>query len=459
MSLLPSWSDQAISPLDGRYGPAVGHLGRYFSEPALMQARCLIECAFVRALDALNLFRPLSEAEKRRLHAVPQEFSERDYQRIKECEQQTRHDVKACEIFLRERLELQEPEMIHFGLTSEDINNLAYALLLQEFHQDCYLKQLSELMDALAHFAESEAATVFPARTHGQMASPTTAGKEAAVFLGRLLPLLKKLKQWRFSGKLNGATGNWSALVAVFPEVDWIAFSRTFITDLGLQPNCITTQIEPHDSLAEYFDTVRHVNNVVLDLNVDMWLYISYGLLRQRKESATQVGSSTMPHKINPIRFENSEGNLDVSNGLLVSLSNKLTRSRMQRDLSDSTCQRNMGVALAHAWLGMKETYAGLQLVSVDREEALGQVAAHPEVLAEAVQTFLRRSGLEDPYEILRKFTQGHSLSLESLSVFIDGLPSEQEQKERMKKWRPENYLGLAQGIALEAVRNFRAVR
>lgn len=445
----------ALSPLDGRYGDRLGNLAAYFSEGALLRARCEIEIAFVEALDETGLFPRLTSDERGRLKALRESFGAGDYERIKAIERETRHDVKACERFLRERLSLRNPNLLHFGLTSEDVNNLAYDLLLKAYLERDQVPLLDALLTRLASMAERWKAMPFPTRTHGQRATPSTAGKELAVFASRLLRLRRKLVAFRFSGKLNGATGNWAAMVAAFPAFDWIAFSRRFVEGHGLAFNLATTQIEDHDSLAEYFNLTRSVNNVVLDLDQDFWLYLSLGLMREQA-AAGEVGSSTMPHKVNPIRFENSEGNLHLSNALLVELSNKLCRSRMQRDLSDSTVERNIGVALAHGYLAMSETLAGLDRVGLDEARCRDELEASPELLAEPVQTILRAAGIADPYELLKDLTRGKAVTRGELEAFVEGLPVDGAVKQRLRALRVTEYVGVSQRICEEVVADVR---
>ncbi|HHJ53259.1 MAG TPA: adenylosuccinate lyase, partial [Caldithrix abyssi] len=333
----------AISPLDGRYRQKLAHLSDYFSEFALMRSRVQVELRYLLVLDAAGLFAPLNHAEKQAIERQLDQFTDEDYRQIKEIESRINHDVKACEMFLRETLGLRQPNMIHFGLTSEDVNNLAYTLLLKEYLEREQLPQLRSLLEQLATLAESWCAVPFPARTHGQMASPTTGGKEMAVYINRLLRVYRFLRAFRFRGKLNGATGNFSALVAAFPQYDWIEFSRQFLQSLDLEYNPATTQIEDHDTWGAYFAIVRQLNNILLDFDRDMWLYLTLGYLVMEADAGA-VGSSTMPHKVNPINFENSEGNLQISVALLNGITDKLGNSRLQRDLSDSTVERNKGV-------------------------------------------------------------------------------------------------------------------
>lgn len=445
-----------ISPLDGRYATALSALGDTFSEFALVRERCTVELVYLKALDAVNVFPALSDEEILRIEAVLESFSESDYARVKDIEAETNHDVKACELFLREKLQLSHPEVIHFGLTSADINNLASARILTSYRSKLQLPQLRQLIGVLADLAEAWQSSPFSARTHGQTASPTTAGKEIAVFVSRLLRQAKQLEAHRFSGKLNGATGTYSALAIAASDVDWPAFSKRLVEEMGLDWNACTTQIEGGDSLAEYLAMTTRINNIVLDLDLDMWQYISRGDIVQKSVTG-EVGSSTMPHKVNPIRFENSEGNIVVANALLPALAGKLAQSRMQRDLSGSTVQRNVGVALAHSYLALQQTLQGLARIDLDRNAALRSVQAHPEVLAEAIQTILRAENVSDPYALLKTLTRGQALSIEDLHTWIDGLDQQDAVKVRLRALTPATYIGQAEAICADVVREARA--
>ena len=441
-----------VSPLDGRYAAALSPLGNTFSEFALVRERCAVELLYLKALDSKNVFPALTQDEIARIDSAVAAFSESDFARVKEIEAKVNHDVKACELFLREKLELSHPEMIHFGLTSADVNNLAYSRILMCYRDEHQLPQLRKLIRAMADLAGAWKAVPFPARTHGQPASPTTAGKEMAVFLARLLRQARQLEALRFRGKLNGATGTYSALVAAAPDIDWPALSQAFVEGMGLEWNPCTTQIEGGDSLAEYLAITTRINIIVLDLDLDLWQYISHGEIVQ-KAVPGEAGSSTMPHKVNPIRFENSEGNITIANALLPALADKITQSRMQRDLSGSTVQRNVGVALSHSYLALQQTMQGLDRIDIDRDAALHNVQAHPEVLAEAIQTILRAEGVENPYELLKTLTRGQSLSIGNLQSWIDELEIADSVKGRLKVLKPAEYIGLAQSICEDAVR------
>jgi len=445
-----------ISPLDGRYAERLAPLAACFSERALMQARIEVELRYLEALGARGLFPALDAEECRRVQAARAPLSDVDFAAIRAIEARTHHDVKAVELFLRERLALRHPGALHFGLTSEDVNNLAWTSLFLRFRDEHQRPLLGRLILALADLAERWAAVPFPAHTHGQPASPTTAGKELAVFAGRLLRLWRALGAHRFRGKLAGATGTYAAMLAAFPDHDWPGLARELATSFGLDHSPCVTQIEDRDAWATWFDLTRAVNNVVLDLDRDLWEYISRDLLRQRALPG-QVGSSTMPHKINPIRFENSEGNLEWANAQLALLSDKLCRSRMQRDLSDSTVQRNVGVAMAHSWLAWSETLGGLGRIELDADRCLAVLESHPELLAESIQTVLRAEGVADPYEILRQATQGRRVTQAELTALVEGLPICTAARARIEVLRVAGMTGLAADLAHEVVRAVRA--
>lgn len=444
-----------ISPLDGRYGDRLHTLGTHFSEFALMRERCRVEALYLTALDATGLFPALSSDERDRIKHLLEHFADGDYQRIKAIEATTRHDVKACEFFLREKLALAKNNLIHFGLTSEDANNLAHNLMLQGYLEQEQLPLLNTVLAQLCQMAEQWKAAPFPARTHGQKASPTTAGKEIAVFINRLLRQYRKLKEFRFMGKLNGAVGNYSAMLAAFPEYDWISFGDRFVESLGLDSNIATTQIEDHDTWAEYFNITRQINNIVIDLNQDFWAYISRDLYREQT-TAGEVGSSTMPHKVNPINFENSEGNLLLSNSLLTMLSDKLCRSRMQRDLSDSTVERNIGVALAHAHLALTETLRGLKKVRLNERACRAELERSPELLAEPIQTILRPVLQDDPYTLLKNLTRGKAITAEDIARFLDELDVDTAVKDRLRGLTVSAYTGAAVKICERVLEDAR---
>lgn len=444
-----SWNgdpSMAISPLDGRYAQKLGDLRLCFSEFALNRERCRVEIRYALALEETGLFPALTAEERQRCEQLLEEFSAADYAAIKELESTLNHDVKSCEVFLRGKLALANPNRIHFGLTSEDVNNLAYSLMLKRYVDEVQKPLWRSVLAKMAELMQKWRADPLPARTHGQHATPTTAGKEVAVLANRALRYYAALSRHDFRGKLNGATGNYSAMLATAPLFDWQGFSRRFVHSLGLEFNPLSTQIEDHDSWADYFNIVRQFNDVVMDLDQDFWLYISYGYFVQALKKG-EVGSSTMPHKINPISFENSEGNLQMSNSMLAFLSDKLCRSRMQRDLTDSTVSRNLGVALGHHHLALLETLRGLGRVELNREACLLELRQCPELLAEPIQTILRTLSVEDPYTQLKMLTRGQAISPEALESFIQQLAVPPEVKERLTALRPETYLGQAPGL------------
>ena len=446
-----------ISPVDGRYADRLGAHQNYFSEFALMRARCEVELKYVLALDAAGIFEPLTEAEINRILDAIDVFGQEDYEKIKAIEATTRHDVKACEMFLRERVQLKNDNLIHFALTSEDVNNLAYNILLRDYLEQVQLPQLYALLQKLCDLASDWRAEPLPTRTHGQKASPSTAGKELAVFINRLSRYVELLQKFRFSGKLNGAVGNFSAMLAAVPEVDWLAFSLDFIESLGLDMNICTTQIEDHDRFAEYFNLTRQINNIVADLDTDCWLYISYEIFSE-KTKAGEVGSSTMPHKVNPINFENSEGNIAIANALLGMMSDKLCRSRMQRDLSDSTVQRNIGVALAHSFLALGETMRGLDKLQLNRHICLQALQDSPELLAEPVQTMLKLVGIADPYTLLKNHTRGLKITRQGLLDLVASLDIPADLRARIEALAPENYVGDAARICDAVVQRAESI-
>jgi adenylosuccinate lyase len=431
----------AISPLDGRYaGKLVAHR-EYFSEKGLMYYRCKVELLYVLALDEAGLFEPLNAEEKANIQDCIDNFTEADYLRIKEIEAVTNHDVKACEIFLRERTGLRDVNMLHFALTSEDVNNLAYNFMLKDYLEEQHLPQIESVLNKLIELAEQWKNIPFPCRTHGQKASPSTAGKEFAVFINRITRIYKELKNFKFLGKINGAVGNYSAMLSAFPDYDWLTFAHNFLRKHGLEPNICTTQIEDHDTFGTYFNWTRQLNNIVVDLDVDCWLYISKSLFSE-KVKAGEVGSSTMPHKVNPINFENSEGNMMLANSMLSFLADKLSRSRMQRDLSDSTVQRNMGSALSYASLGMTELMRGLNKLQINEAVCIEELNDSPELLAEPIQTILKIVGVDDPYTLLKKASRGQKPTREMLMKLVKDLDIDQATKDRIYKLESRDYIG-----------------
>src|SRR3954466_4838612 len=445
----------ALSPLDGRYARTVDPLRVYFSEQALIGYRIRIELEWLQALAAERAIRELKPFSPRTLAAfrkLAADFSERDAEHIKNIEAQTNHDVKAIEYWLRSRLgsnrEAQAGlEFIHFACTSEDINNLSYALMLSESRDQVMLPRLAELIEALRALAKRHAALPMLSRTHGQPATPTTVGKEMANFVHRLGRARDRIAAVPVLGKINGAVGSYNAHLAAYPEVDWERFSRHFVERLCFQFNPYTTQIDPHDWMAELLDAYARANSILLDLDRDVWGYISLGYFSQ-KVKAGEVGSSTMPHKVNPIDFENSEGNIGVANALFRHLSEKLPVSRWQRDLSDSTAQRNIGVALGHTLLAYASAQRGLGKLQADARRMAADLDGNWEVLAEAVQQVMRRHGVPDAYEKLKAMSRGKRLDRGALAKFVKSLPIPPEAKKRLLALTPARYIGLAAELA-----------
>jgi adenylosuccinate lyase len=448
----------ALSPLDGRYARTADVLRGHFSEQALIRNRVRVELAWLQALAnerAIAELKPFSAATKKAFSRLQEQFSERDAEHIKNIEAQTNHDVKAIEYWIKARLaknrEVQRSlEFVHFACTSEDINNLSYALMLEESRAQVMLPKLDQLVATLRGLAHRHAALPMLSRTHGQPASPTTLGKEMANFVQRLAGARRRIAGVKPLGKMNGAVGNYNAHVAAYPALDWERFSRRFVKGLGLEFNFYTTQIEPHDWIAELLDAYAAANTILLDLDRDLWGYISLGYFRQ-KLKAGEVGSSTMPHKVNPIDFENSEGNAGVANALLRHLAEKLPVSRWQRDLSDSTALRNVGTALGHTLLAYASCLRGLAKLEVDKRRLEEDLDANWEVLAEAVQQVMRRHGVPEAYEKLKALSRGKRLDRAQLAAFVKTLPIPAGAKKRLLALTPATYTGIAARLAKRA--------
>jgi adenylosuccinate lyase len=445
----------ALSPLDGRYEKSAEPLRPYFSEAALIRHRVLVELEWLKALAAerrIKELKPFSRATLTALERLMAGFSEKDATHIKNIEAETNHDVKAIEYWLKGKLaknaQVQKSlEFIHFACTSEDINNLSYALMLAHSRDRVMLPRLDALIEALRGLARRHAARPMLSRTHGQPASPTTLGKEMANFAARLKRARNAIERVSILGKINGAVGNYNAHAVAYPGIAWEAFGRRFVERLGLEFNPYTTQIEPHDSYAELFDAYARANTVLLDLDRDLWGYISLGYFRQ-KTKAGEVGSSTMPHKVNPIDFENSEGNLGVANAMLRHLADKLPVSRWQRDLSDSTALRNVGIALGHTLLAYHACLRGLGKLEADPARMAEDLEANWEVLAEPVQQVMRKHGVPEAYEKLKALTRGKRLERQALAAFIRSLPIPADAKRRLLALTPASYVGLAPALA-----------
>jgi len=446
----------SLSPLDGRYFAKVEALRQYFSEFALIRHRVQVEIKWFIALsDEPNITEvpSLSSQAKTFLDQLGNNFSVTDAERVKTIEATTNHDVKAIEYWLKELLAknpeiAQSMEFIHFACTSEDINNLAYALMLQSSRERVMLPALDKIISRLVELAHQLADVPMLARTHGQPATPTTLGKELANVIYRLQRGRKKLAEVSILGKINGAVGNYNAHLSAYPDIDWETFARQFVEKLGLEFNPYTTQIEPHDMVAELFDAYARINTILLDLNRDIWGYISLGYFKQ-KMKANEVGSSTMPHKVNPIDFENAEGNLGIANALLRHFSEKLPISRWQRDLTDSTVLRNIGVALGHTLLAYDSCLKGLNKLDVNLIKLQDDLDNAWEILAEPIQTVMRRYQIENPYEQLKALTRGkEGITQEALHQFINNLKIPESEKTRLLALKPSNYLGQAVSLA-----------
>jgi adenylosuccinate lyase len=442
----------ALSPLDGRYHGKVDGLRPYFSELALIRYRVMLEIEWLKALSlapAIAEVAPFSNPTLAQLDSLAENFSEADGEAVKLIERRTNHDVKAVEYWLREHV-AGNPEVsraaqfIHFACTSEDINNLSHGLMLMHSRAHVMLPALDRIIARLGQMAQELADLPMLARTHGQPATPTTLGKELANFAYRLRRGYKRLAEVPVLGKMNGAVGNYNAHFAAYPDFDWEKFCRAFVENRGLEFNPYTTQIEPHDAMAELFDAYAGINTMLLDLDRDIWGYISLAYFRQKVEPH-EIGSSTMPHKVNPIDFENSEGNLGIANALLRHLSEKLPVSRWQRDLSDSTVLRTMGVALGHALLGYESCDRGLRKLEANRERLTEDLADAWEVLAEPIQTVMRSRGMPDSYEQLKALTRGKGrITKELLHEFIDSLALPEAEKKCLREMTPQNYVGAA---------------
>ena len=447
----------ALSPLDGRYASKVDALRPVFSEFGLIHARVRVEVEWLLALaaePAITELAPFPAASAARLRALATGFSTADAARVKEIERTTNHDVKAVEYFIKERLKDDADlgpalEFVHFACTSEDINNLSYSLMLAQGRDAVMLPALDEVIGKLRAMAHEHAALPMLSRTHGQTASPTTLGKELANVVARLARQREVLAGLPMPGKANGAVGNYNAHLAAYPEVDWPAFSRRLVESLGLAWQPYTTQIEPHDGIAELCDAMKRIDTILLDLCRDTWGYISLGYFRQAVK-AGEVGSSTMPHKVNPIDFENAEGNFGIANALFEHFAAKLPVSRWQRDLTDSTVLRALGTAFGHALIGFDALLRGLGKLTVNPQRIAADLDASWEVLAEAVQTVMRRHGLPNPYEQLKALTRGQGINAGSMRAFIEGLELPSDAKQRLLEMTPGSYTGLAERLATD---------
>ena len=459
-------SNQPLSPLDGRYQPVVADLGQHLSEAGLNRARILVEVEWLIFLANRNLLAtdaPIDAVLQEQLRAIVNNFSDADVRELAQTEAKTRHDVKAVEYFVRDRLtQLGREDLLeltHFACTSEDINNLSYAITIQDAATDVWLPKAKALINTLTALAEKYQDAAMLARTHGQPATPTTMGKELSVFVHRLQRQIDRIENAEYLGKFSGATGTWSAHVVAAPDVDWFKESKAFVESLGLKFNPLTTQIESHDWQAELYAAITLFNRILHNLCTDMWTYISMNYFKQTPVAGA-TGSSTMPHKVNPIRFENAEANLELSNAILDSLSSTLVTSRMQRDLTDSSAQRNIGLGLGHSLLAMDNTIRGLGEVEISNVALDADLSDNWEVLAEAIQTVIRaevaagRSDITDPYQLLKELTRGRRIGSEDLALFVQDLNIGQEAKDRLLMLKPSTYTGLASELVLLITKN-----
>ncbi|MBT7307489.1 MAG: adenylosuccinate lyase [Gammaproteobacteria bacterium] len=441
----------AVSPVDGRYGRATSDLRLIFSEYGLIRHRVLVEVRWLQMLaehPGIVEVPPFSEHATHILNHLVEKFNQEDAQRIKTIERTTNHDVKAVEYFIKEKIagnhELEAvSEFIHFACTSEDINNLSHALMLSESRTQVLLPKIDEIITLLTSLSHSLAGTAMLCRTHGQPASPSTMGKEVANVVYRLRRQREQLVNIEFLGKINGAVGNYNAHLSAYPELNWEEIAQNFVESLGIHWNPYTIQIEPHDYIAEYFHVISRFNSILLDYDRDVWWYISMGYFKQKTVEG-EVGSSTMPHKVNPIDFENSEGNLGIANAIMGHLAEKLVISRGQRDLTDSTVLRNLGVGIAHSLIAYNSTLRGIGKLEINPSRLQEDLNNTWEVLAEPIQTVMRRYGIDNPYEKLKALTRGQGITREALLTFVDELEIPEEAKASLRELSPENYTGNA---------------
>ena len=437
-----------ISPIDGRYRKQTEDVRRYFSEYHLIKNRVIVEIKWLQTLLKIDELNQKVDSEiNRLLDEIIEKFNISEANRVKQIEETTKHDVKTVEYYLDEKLKEKGIDrynhLIHFACTSEDINNLAYGIMEKELIEKVYIPNVAKLKKILIQKAEEYANIPMLSHTHGQNATPTTVGKELAIFAYRLHKVLNKVKEDRISGKFNGTVGNFNAHLIAYPNIDWIQVSKEFVESFGLEFNLFTTQIESHDNISILFSQIELLNNVILDLDNDMWMYISRNYFLQQNVKG-EVGSSVMPHKINPINFENSMANIKMSNALLTSLTQNLQISKMQRDLSDSSMLRNIGTAIAYAIIAIKQTIKGMERVMPNKQFLKEELQNTPEILAEALQTVLRKNGYQNAYEILKEMTRGKHISLKEIREFINNLEINPEDKNKLLHLEPYTYIGLA---------------
>lgn len=439
-----------ISPIDGRYKEMTNEVRKYFSEYHLIKNRVIVEIEWLKKLfSVLNI-----EIEKKELEVLDEiieKFNLKEAQRVKEIEQVTKHDVKAVEYYIDEKLKEKNLKkynhLVHFACTSEDINNIAYGIMEKELINDVFIPNVDKLEKILEEKAKEYANIPMLSHTHGQNATPTTVGKEISIFVYRINRILNKLKQEKLTGKFNGTVGNFNAHIVSYSNVNWLNVAKEFVESFDLEYNMYTTQIESHDSISMVLSEIKLLNNIILDFDNDMWMYISRDYFIQ-KNIPGEVGSSVMPHKINPINFENSMANLKMANGIINVFKENLQVSRMQRDLSDSSLQRNIGMSIAYSLIAIKQTIIGINKLTVNEKKLRKELQNTPEVLAEAIQTILRKNGYENAYEVLKELTRGKNISLEAIRDFVKNLNISQNDKEMLLNLTPENYLGLAEILA-----------
>lgn len=439
-----------ISPIDGRYKEMTNEVRKYFSEYHLIKNRVIVEIEWLKKLfSVLNI-----EIEKKELEVLDEiieKFNLKEAQRVKEIEKVTKHDVKAVEYYIDEKLKEKNLKkynhLVHFACTSEDINNIAYGIMEKELINDVFIPNVDKLEKILEEKAKEYANIPMLSHTHGQNATPTTVGKEISIFVYRINRILNKLKQEKLTGKFNGTVGNFNAHIVSYSNVNWLNVAKEFVESFDLEYNMYTTQIESHDSISIVLSEIKLLNNIILDFDNDMWMYISRNYFIQ-KNIPGEVGSSVMPHKINPINFENSMANLKMANGIINVFTENLQVSRMQRDLSDSSLQRNIGMSIAYSLIAIKQTIIGINKLTVNEKKLRKELQNTPEVLAEAIQTILRKNGYENAYEVLKKLTRGKNISLEAIRDFVKNLNISQNDKEMLLNLTPENYLGLAKILA-----------
>ena len=439
-----------VSPIDGRYKEMTNEVRKYFSEYYLIKNRVIVEIERLKKLfSVLNI-----EIEKKELEVLDEiieKFNLKEAQRVKEIEQVTKHDVKAVEYYIDEKLKEKNLKkynhLVHFACTSEDINNIAYGIMEKELINDVFIPNVDKLEKILEEKAKEYANIPMLSHTHGQNATPTTVGKEISIFVYRINRILNKLKQEKLTGKFNGTVGNFNAHIVSYSNVNWLNVAKEFVESFDLEYNMYTTQIESHDSISMVLSEIKLLNNIILDFDNDMWMYISRNYFIQ-KNIPGEVGSSVMPHKINPINFENSMANIKMANGIINVFTENLQVSRMQRDLSDSSLQRNIGMSIAYSLIAIKQTIIGINKLTVNEKKLRKELQNTPEVLAEAIQTILRKNGYENAYEVLKKLTRGKNISLEAIRDFVKNLNISQNDKEMLLNLTPENYLGLAKILA-----------